>query len=78
LLHPPSDAFRLPESPCISLLFSGTALGYSVALAARRRSAFQTPLPKQVWAPAPESAAWPGEPGPARGSARCALSRSGA
>ena len=74
---PSSEAFRRLEPLFISSLFSGTALGLSVALAARRRSAFRTPLPKQVWAPAPESASWPWEPGPARGSARCALSRSG-
>src|SRR5487761_1198602 len=32
--------------------------------AAHRRSAFRTPLPKQVWAPAPESAVRPWEHGP--------------
>ena len=88
-----SDVFRGNVPPFGTRLFSGTALGLSGALsprsrknrvaetpilAARRRSAFRTPLPKQVWVPAPESAPWPWEPGPSRGSARCALSRSGA
>ena len=34
------------------------ASGHIRRPAARRRSAFRTPLPKRVWAPAPECAAW--------------------
>lgn len=39
------------------LLVRSHASGLFRRPAAHRRSAFQTPLPKQVWAPAPESAA---------------------
>ena len=47
------------------------ASGHIRRPAARRRSAFRTPLPKQVWAPAPECAAWHLGAGPlARASPR--------
>ena len=44
-----------PFLPCLS---GHTLRAYSGARRHCRRSAFRTPLPKQVWAPAPESAAW--------------------
>ena len=40
------------------LLVRSHASGHIRRPAARRRSAFRTPLPNQVWAPAPECAAW--------------------
>ena len=47
------------------------ASGHIRRPAARRRSAFRTPLPNQVWAPAPECTAWHLGAGPlARASPR--------
>ena len=45
-------------SPVQFLTCSVTASGPMRRPAARRRSAFRTPLPEQVWAPAPECTAW--------------------
>jgi hypothetical protein len=49
---------QLRVSPDQFLTCSVTASGLLRRPAARRRSAFRTPLPEQVWAPAPECTAW--------------------
>ena len=48
------------EACLVSPFLTGsvTASGPMRRPAARRRSAFRTPLPEQVWAPAPECTAW--------------------
>jgi hypothetical protein len=49
---------QMQVSPVQFLTCSVTASGLLRRPAARRRSAFRTPLPEQVWAPAPECTAW--------------------
>jgi len=49
---------QMRVSPVQFLTCSVTASGLLRRPAALRRSAFWTPLPEQVWAPAPECTAW--------------------
>jgi hypothetical protein len=49
---------QMRVSPDQFLTCSVTASGHLRRPAARHRSAFWTPLPEQVWAPAPECTAW--------------------